>query len=213
LTIALPYRRPEFSAGALAFVHAVGLLGLTTPWKDWFVAMTPVTLLLSAAVLLLHHRDWNLAFVAVLAVIFLVGYGVEVAGVTTGVIFGEYSYGGTLGWKVLDVPLVIGVNWLILVYCTGSMTARLGIPKWAKAAVGAGLMTGLDILIEPIAIRFDYWTWVSGTPPLQNYIAWFGVAFLLLLMFQYLKFDKQNKVAMALFFIQFAFFAILNIFF
>lgn len=213
MTTALPYRRPEFSAGVLAFVHAVGLIGLTTVWKDWFVAMTPVTLLLSATLLLLNHRDWNLRFVGVAIVCMVVGYGVEVVGVHSGIVFGEYEYGATLGWKMLDVPLVIGVNWLILVYCTGAMAARLPWPGWAKAAVGAGLMTGLDVLIEPIAIRYDYWTWSDGIPPLQNYLAWFVVAFLLLILFQYLKFEKQNKVALALYLIQVLFFAVLNIFY
>lgn len=213
MTTTQSYGRPEISAAVLGFVHAVGLIGLATPWKAWFVAMTPVTLLLSAALLLLNHRDWNPWFVLMVAICFLAGYGVEVAGVKSGVIFGEYAYGATLGWKVLDVPLVIGVNWLILVYCTGVIAMRLPWPGWARAAVGAGLMTGLDFLIEPIAIRYDYWSWAEAVPPLQNYLAWFVIAFVLLILFQYLKFEKQNKVALALYIIQLVFFAVLNIFY
>jgi uncharacterized membrane protein len=212
MTISLPSNRSQWSIAFLVLVHVSGLLGMMSPYHDWFVALTPATLVLSAALLLLNHREWNPGFVAVMAASLLVGFFIEVAGVSTGKIFGEYAYGATLGWKAWGVPLVIGVNWLVLVYCTGAIANLLPLPRILQAAVAAGLMTLLDVLIEPVAIALDYWSWGAGTPPLQNYLAWFIIAFVLLTLFHYFRFDKRNKVAVALYFIQFLFFSALNLY-
>jgi putative membrane protein len=39
----------------------------------------------------------------------------EVVGVKTGLIFGEYKYGSTLGIKLFEVPLIIGFNWVFVI--------------------------------------------------------------------------------------------------
>ncbi|MEM0998690.1 MAG: carotenoid biosynthesis protein [Bacteroidota bacterium] len=213
MTFSLPFKRPDMSIGILVVVHFFGVLGMATPWRDWFVAMTPLTLVVSAVVLLVNHREWNPAFVGIAILCCLVGFFIEVAGVATGVIFGEYAYGSTLGIQAWGVPLVMGVNWLVLVYSTGAIAHRLPLPRIAQAAVAAGLMTLLDVVLEPVAIRLDFWTWSEGMPPLQNYLAWFAVAFVLLTAFHYLKFNKQNKVGVALYCIQFVFFLSINLFF
>ena len=46
------------------------------------------------------------------------GFFIEVIGVKTGFIFGSYYYGAAMGIKILAVPLLIGLNWSILVYST-----------------------------------------------------------------------------------------------
>jgi hypothetical protein len=33
-----------------------------------------------------------------------------------------------------------------------------------------------DWIMEPVAIRLDYWTWAGGDIPMQNYFAWFVIA-------------------------------------
>ena len=38
----------------------------------------------------------------------------EILVVSYGIIFGNYKYGEILGYKVLGVPLIIGINWCIL---------------------------------------------------------------------------------------------------
>jgi putative membrane protein len=42
------------------------------------------------------------------------GFFIEAIGVNTGLIFGNYVYKTTLGWKFLETPLIIGVNWILL---------------------------------------------------------------------------------------------------
>ena len=35
------------------------------------------------------------------------------------------------------------------------------------------LMTSLDLLIEPVAIKLGFWFWKNDIIPLQNYAMWF----------------------------------------
>lgn len=202
---------PAVSIFILVVLYGVGIGGILSEHRAWFLDLTPLTLLISCTLLLLCHHHWNVLFALTLLICWSVGYGIEVAGVHTGLIFGEYAYGATLGWKWLQVPLIIGCNWLLLVYSTGVIAAGLRLPRLARAGIAAALMTLLDLLIEPVAIAYDFWSWKGGTPPLQNYVAWFLVAFALAILFQYMNFHKKNRVAFVVLGLQFVFFGILNL--
>ena len=203
--------RPYIAITILVILYAVGILGLQTASKDWFLAATPLTLAISSGLLVLNQRDWNRWTVVSLFTTAIAGFLIEVVGVHTGLIFGDYAYGTTLGWKLWDVPVVIGFNWLLLVWASGTLVSRLRLPRWGQAMVAATGMTVLDFLIEPVAMRLDFWQWVGASVPLRNYFGWWLTAFVLLLFFEALPFRKQNSVAGAVLVLQFAFFGVLNI--
>ena len=46
----------------------------------------------------------------------------EILGVNYGLIFGKYDYGDNLGLKLLGVPLLIGLNWVVLTFICGSIS-------------------------------------------------------------------------------------------
>ena len=107
---------------------------------------------------------------------------------------------------------MIAVNWSILVVGVGSARSYLHLKNnFLAAALGASVLTILDLLIEPIAIKFDYWQWNNIAVPLQNYLAWWILAFLFVLIFRRLHFNKQNIVGVFLLAIQFLFFILLNL--
>ena len=203
--------RPVIAIAILVILYTVGLVGLHTESRAWFLAATPLTLVISAGLLVWNQRDWNMAAVAAIVTCMVVGYAVEVVGVKTGLLFGDYTYGPTLGFKLLDVPLVIGLNWLLLTYATGTLWAGLRAHKLVQAAGAAATMTILDVLIEPVAMRLDFWQWAGDSVPLRNYAGWLVVSFLLLTLFQYLRFEKGNPVAAAVLGLQFVFFGTLNL--
>nr|WP_237487944.1 carotenoid biosynthesis protein [Hufsiella arboris] len=153
----------------------------------------------------------NNAFFFALLTIYLSGFFIELAGVKTELIFGKYAYGSTLGIKLWDIPLLIGINWVLLVF--GVSSALSYVPfgsKYFKVSIGAIVMVLLDRLIEPVAVKFDYWSWQSGRIPLQNYLAWFVISWLMLFVIFRFKFEKRNATAAVLLLVQFLFFAILN---
>ena len=193
--------------------HLVGLYGFMTPaFEDLFIKLVPFHLLLMLLLMILTVDDKSTDLIKFTVVVYLAGFFIEVIGVNTGRIFGTYTYGTALGIKLWATPLLIGVNWLILVYCTGVFLEYFNLKsRWLFSALGAAILLGMDFLIEPVAIRFDYWSWFEGIIPLQNYLGWYIFSFLLFSLFSGLNFKKDNNAAIVLLFAQFIFFLALNL--
>lgn len=135
----------------------------------------------------------------------------EVAGVATGSIFGEYTYGPTMRWQWLSVPFVIALNWAVLALAGNALADKLTNNPWLGAALAGGFLAAYDIAIEPVAIALDYWSWANVAVPMQNYLAWALVAFLISLPLRLLKIRYQSPLLLVYFFAQLAFFLILNL--
>lgn len=207
----LPENKQSLFKLIISVFHLVGIIGMSVPeLKPYFQLLTPFHLLLSLGILLLFHTDWNKSFLIFSVLAFLIGYGSEVLGVHTGFPFGNYEYGTVLGIKLLDVPLMIGVNWLLLVYMTGAFFEQKVQNDFLAAALGAGLMVIIDFLIEPVAIGLEFWSWEGGVIPLSNYIGWFAVAYLIHLIYRKSLFQKKNLISGFLMLNLIIFFAVLN---
>jgi len=167
-------------------------------------------LLLTNSILFLFHRDFSRSFWVFAMVVFLTGFFAEVIGIHTALLFGHYSYGASLGWQLFKVPVIIGLNWLMLVYTSGHLVNYLPqLPWWARSILAAVLMVALDYFIEPVAIALDFWSWNSGEIPFSNFTGWFGVALLLQVYFQTSHFLKNNLLAPFVFLLQLLFFTAL----
>jgi putative membrane protein len=138
------------------------------------------------------------------------GWLIEAAGVHSQRIFGAYSYGETLGLKVLEVPLIIGVNWFLLSYCFLCCTNFIS-DTVKRSFVVAISMTLFDLIMEPSAIELGYWTWHCPGIPTQNYIAWFLFSWFFAYTGLSLKVEYQNKLAMVVISCLTAFFILLDI--
>jgi putative membrane protein len=198
----------------LSFFYLVGVAGIS--WertRPLFEALVPFTLLFSLYFLWLFHEQHNLRFYLTALGIFLAGFLVEVAGVNTGLIFGHYTYGDTLGVKLWNTPLMIGVNWLLLIYTSWVLTGFITDSRWIRYALGGTAMVLYDVFLEPVAIKLDMWSWTYGEIPLQNYAAWFIVSVILLVLLDFNTKQLKNKIAASLFIIQVVFFLLLNIIF
>ncbi len=194
----------------LAVTHGAGAIGLLSSARLLFQWATPFHLLLTLSLLLYFHRDWRSSFWWFVVAVILIGYWVEVLGVHTSLIFGAYAYDTTLGVKVLDVPLMIAINWLLLTYLCGTVAHRLPVSTFAKVLFAATLMVAMDYLIEPVAIKYDFWHWETLHPPLHNYLGWFFTALLVQIIFFVTLFKKDNPLALPLLIIQSLFFLILQ---
>ncbi len=194
----------------LAIIYLVGIIGLNGSWQAVFRLLTPFNLLLTAAVLLFFHEDKRNSLGTFGLLCMLLGYSVEVLGVKTGFPFGNYQYLTTLGIKLFDTPLMIGVNWLILTYACGMIAHRFPVPNWQKALVAAALMLFMDVVIEPFAIEHLLWAWEGNVIPIQNYVAWYGISFCLLLLFYRLVPQSENPLALPIYILLFLFFVFNN---
>lgn len=196
----------------LVIFFSVGVVGITLEsTRELFISLTPFSLLLGMGLMFWVHRSWKKRHIIIFAVIAVLGYLVEVAGVLTGEVFGQYAYGSTLGFKILGTPPMIGLNWLMLVYAVYVMLRKMSIHPLLQILMGAGLMVAYDVIMEPVAIQMDMWSWGGGVIPLQNYIAWFVISIIFLSILHVFRLRFRNGVAPALFFIQMVFFLLLNL--
>ena len=210
--------------------HVIGLIGILFFDRDFFIRSTPVNLLLMFALVIwtqeTKSRDFFLFFVAC----FLIGIGVEIMGVRTHLLFGDYKYGDVLGPKLAEVPLIIGLNWFLIIYCCGisihtllkKLISRIVVepgkkPQTLKALSvvvdGATVAVFFDWVMEPVAVKLGYWQWLgNGEIPIFNYLSWFAVSVILLALFHFMSFSKNNKFAINLLLIQLMFFLLLRTF-
>lgn len=190
-------------------MHLAGVIGLLSPVRGFFLTFTPLHLLATTAILL--HRQWSdRRYLLAAGLVAVFTFFVEVAGVQTGLIFGAYQYGATLGPKVGGTPLLIGINWVLLSFTIAHIKGGMQYPLVAKAAVSALLMTGLDYFIEPVAMAYDFWNWTEGDIPLQNYLGWYVVSFLVFLgLYRWVRFDA-HPLAKWIWWAQVGFFLSLN---
>ncbi len=176
-----------------------------------FAELTPFNLLSVFTMLLVFQPDRKAPFWVFVVTCFLGGYVAELLGVHTGWLFGNYTYDTALGWKLAGVPLLIGLNWTLLVYASGKVVDGLVQPVWAKTALAAAIMVALDLFIEPVAMAFGFWSWENNSVPLQNYIGWYLVALPLIYAFYRLPFEKENPFAVWVLAGQFFFFIGVNL--
>ncbi|HMA92708.1 MAG TPA: carotenoid biosynthesis protein [Polyangiaceae bacterium] len=199
------------SLAVLVIFYVVGTLGILSSHSERFVQLSFANLVLTA-VLLLLNVEHALARVAVgLVISIAVGFAVEALGVKTGVIFGQYHYTNRMGPTLMEVPLVIGVNWAVLVHAVHTSVSGWSRSRALRVLVGATAMTVFDWVMEPVAIRLQFWVWQADTVPFRNYLAWWGVSFILLLVNDMLCPRPRNRLAPWVFGVMLTFFVVVGL--
>ena len=128
----------------------------------------------------LHERP---KFAVVSIGVIVSSFGIEWLGVQTGKIFGAYLYGQTLRPSIGGVPISIGCAWFVMLIASTAVAQKIAPKSLAGnplklAFLAALLMVCFDLLMEPAAMKLEYWTWMDSHIPLQNYLVWFGLSFI-----------------------------------
>ena len=202
----------KYSIYFLYIIFAVGIVGHSIEYSfDLMISLTPLTLFITSSVLIFNislHKEKK--YFVWFAVVFVSTFICEIVGVKTGLIFGNYVYGETLGFKLFDVPIIIGINWTLVI--TGSiMISKFCKNKYLVFLIVPALATFFDFILEPVAIKLDYWSWQNGTIPLYNYVSWFVISLISFGLYKFLKIEMNSRIAKHYYFIQLVFFAVLLI--
>ncbi len=201
---------PKKAASFLVLFYSIGIIGLILPYTfPWFAELIPFALLLSLFFLLIFHQQYSGKTIAIFFLIYFAGLSVEIIGVNTGLVFGNYTYGNSLGIKLFDTPVMIGINWLLLVYLTSSVTEKIQVKPLIRVIFASILMLLFDVVIEQVAPTLQMWFWQNNKIPLKNYTAWFILALIFHTLLKYFKVKTENKIAQALFICLWFFFFIL----
>lgn len=205
---------PRFAIIFFAVFYLVGIFGtLISSSHNFFLLLFPWALLLSFLAIMLYNKfEIDLKTIMVVAITAVSGFLIEVAGISTHLIFGNYTYGNTLGLKLFETPLIIGVNWALLVFATGSVVHPLKAPAPVRILFASLLMVIYDILMEFAAPVLGMWSWTEGSVPLRNYVAWFVIAAGFHSLFKIMRIKTYSSLALPVLICQVVFFFVLIIY-
>lgn len=197
---------PTIAICTIWLFHISGMIGITLGYFNWFIEKTSVNLWLCLVLFFLCYPVKRLKHIGIFLVFFLGGFFAEWLGVNYGILFGNYSYGKNLGFKIDGVPLLIGTYWGLLTFATAGI---MDFAKWGngfKMILGAALMVLLDFFMEQNAPLFDFWTFEGNQVPAQNYITWFLIALLFHGILRIAKITGNRFFALHLYLAQLLFF-------
>ncbi|MDH3005939.1 carotenoid biosynthesis protein [Gordonia alkanivorans] len=160
------------------------------------LTVASVVLLASASAL---HLAATRGFGAAVALVVIAGGGgllAEAVGVSTGFPFGTYAYTDGLGLKVLGVPVLVPLAWIMMSWPALAVTRRLvGAMRLSgtrarvvTAFLGAYALTAWDVFLDPQMVDQGHWVWQFPDPslpgvddiPLTNFAGWLLVSFLMI---------------------------------
>lgn len=181
------------------------LLGMRIPFTVDFLLGYVGALLVFVIWHAILTKGWKRSLI-MFGLSFIVAFTAEAMGVNFGLVFGHYYYTRMLGVSLFGVPLLAALAWEPIVYAAFCISDMLSTreaslsplfkhkpsPVWA-AAIGALATTAWDLMIDPIAVSQGWWVWVDGGPyvpyvsngvPIQNFLGWLGVAFVINLIYR-----------------------------
>jgi len=177
LTVVLQIAYPLVSGGA----------------RDRLTVLTVVVFFLASTTHALLHRGprWTGLYVLVTTA---TGLLAEAVGTATGVPFGAYDYAGSLGAKLLGVPLVIPLAWAMFAYPCLLVGQRLARSATGAAVTGGVALASWDLFLDPQMVEAGHWRFTDvvvdlpGAPgiPVSNYLGWLAVALVMLAVLQLL---------------------------
>jgi len=196
----------------LILFYFFGLLGMCLPaYSAFFLPLTPLNLFLTMFVFYKVNNNFSKRFLLLSLLIFLFGFSVEGIGVATGVLFGNYSYGSAFGFKIFETPVMIGINWLFLSLSTYGIVQYFTKKAVWLILLPALLMTSLDFLVEPVAMKLGFWSWENDIIPLQNYVMWFLTSLIIHGIINLFNPKINPKISFIIIGIQVLFFGVLNV--
>lgn len=204
----------KIAIGVIALFHFVGALLLMFAKGGWYQLakdLVPLNLIFTCLVVFKYQKEYSLSFFVFCLATYLFGFLAEWVGVNQGWLFGNYKYGEVLGVQIANTPLLIGLNWVLLLYCAGNLMSLFALPEIAKILGTVFLLLITDYFLEPVAIKNDFWMWLEGFIPIRNYQGWAIISLIGATFLFRIKLSLKNKVAALTCVVQFFFFVFQNI--
>ena len=100
-----------------------GVFGILVIDFDLFLSLSPISLIFTFFIVVCSNIEVSYKSFATIIIIFFLSIISEIIGVNYGILFGSYYYGDNLGYSMYGVPLVIGLNWVVLTVSCGNIAS------------------------------------------------------------------------------------------
>lgn len=184
--------------GITVFLFLAGVvqygLGLS-----YVLRLTPVFLAAIAAISIIVWDAAPRVKAALALFIVALGFILEIIGVHTGVLFGDYTYGSALGFRLWGVPITIGLTWLLVTLSAWQIVQYGKLNIYQKFMLAGLLVVMFDLILEQFAVAYGLWAWKGGEIPLYNYVCWFGISLLIFAIYN--KFTKKSLPSLYIVFV------------
>ena len=172
-------------------------------WPEALLLLFGVGCTVTAQVLRLPLQNLLLAVL----IIAVVGGAMHTLGVITGIPFGPFTFGESIGTEIFKtLPWAVPLIWVVAVLNSRGV-ARLVLRPWRKLNAYGFWLTGVtatltllfDFAFEPFAARVrQYWLWTpTKFPvtwegiPLSNFLAWAAISVLIAVVISPALINKQ----------------------
>lgn len=198
----------QVAIGFLWIIHLSAIIGIALGYETFFFPKSPFTMVYIMFMMVWWFPVNKIYTIGLFFICFAIGMLTEWIGIHTAWLFGDYRYLNNLGIKLDGVPLLIGVNWGILVFITHILAGHYYKNKWLRAMLGATLMVIMDYFLEQICAHAGFWEFTNGAG-WYNYICWFAIGYVLQLLASRFQLQGDKRVALNLYLVQTLFAAIL----
>ncbi|MDD2530010.1 MAG: carotenoid biosynthesis protein [Bacteroidales bacterium] len=184
--------------------YLVGIIGFSINYTHMlFTYLSPIILILTLCLLFYYDRKaTDRKRIIFFSFVFISSYIIEMIGVNTGLLFGKYQYHHGLGIKLFETPILIGINWILMIYITSSIFTKLKYGFISQIIIPSSLMLIYDIIMERAAPKMEMWSWADNIIPIQNFLMWGLLAFVFHSIRYFLKIEIKNKMALPIYLAQ-----------
>tara|TARA_B100002019_G_scaffold48612_1_gene41172 strand:- start:1495 stop:2133 length:639 start_codon:yes stop_codon:yes gene_type:complete len=189
-----------------------GVFGILLIDFDLFLSLSPISLIFTFLIVVYSNIEVSYKSFATIIFIFSLSIISEIIGVNSGLLFGSYYYGENLGYSIYGVPLVIGLNWVVLTVSCGNIASYFfEKDKYLSIFFGSILMLLLDIVMEQVSGNIDFW-YFNDESLIFNYITWFLLGACNQYFYQSLNYTKNLVISVNVYLSFIVFFLILFIY-
>ena len=188
-----------------------GVFGILVIDFDLFLSLSPISLIFTFLIVVCSNIEVSYKSFATIIIIFFLSIISEIIGVNYGILFGSYYYGDNLGYSIYGVPLVIGLNWVVLTVSSGNIAIYFFENKYLSIFIGSLLMLILDVIMEQVSGNIDFW-YFNDESLIFNYITWFLLGACNQYFYQSLNYTKNLVISVNVYLSFIVFFLILFVY-
>lgn len=190
---------------------------LFRPIPSILINIIPWVMVITSVFVIYRLRPNRFLFTIILLITALT-FILQAIAVLTGIPFGEFFYTNVLGPRIMDVSIVIAINWSMIILCayvfTQQLVEKIKIDQRFIILITPIIVTLIDYIMEPVAMYLRFWIWKDIAVPASNYISWFLFSLLCTVFIYFITWGKKinnSKYLLAFLIGQAIFFTVINI--